>query len=75
MIINSIHVNHVKDTHGKTTIRKRPRQAQDLSLPRWGEMGRYHILDMILVAVLPIEAGDFFLSIFVDFHYISKHGS
>ena len=37
---------------------KRTRQARDLSPPWWGERGRYHILDMILVAVLPIEAGD-----------------
>ena len=55
---SSLHVNHVKDTCGKTIKRKRPRQARDLSPPRWGERGRYHILDMILVTVLPLVAGD-----------------
>ena len=38
--------------------RKSTRQARDLSPPRWGERGRYHIIDMTLVAVLPLEAGD-----------------
>ena len=28
------------------------------SPPWWGERGRYHILDMNLVAGLPLEAGD-----------------
>ena len=59
MMISSLHVNHVRDTYVVRLPNGRdPDKPGTFPRPGWGERERDHIPDMILVAVLPIEAGD-----------------